>query len=219
MQINHDLTQRVVLNTDEIEWVKTRMNGVERRMLDRDGAESGRATSIVKFAPDSYFEEHGHPGGEEFLVLEGVFSDETGDYGPGMYIRNPIGSKHKPYTKDGCTILVKLWQMEEEDQDWVKKDTKKSEWLPGLVSGLQVMPLHNYKTENVALVKWDAGTVFNPHKHWGGEEIYVLDGTFEDEHGSYPKGTWIRSPDGSSHHPFTKEGCTIFVKTGHLIQN
>lgn len=216
MQINHDLSQRVVLDTNEIEWVETRMNGVARRMLDRDGAESGRATSIVRFAPDSYFEEHGHPGGEEFLVLEGVFSDESGDYGPGMYVRNPIGSKHKPYTKDGCTILVKLWQMEEEDQDWVKKDTASSEWLPGLVDGLSVMPLHNYKTENVALVKWEPGTVFNPHKHWGGEEIFVLDGTFEDEHGKYPKGTWIRSPDGSIHHPFTNEGCTIFVKTGHL---
>ncbi|MDX1737389.1 MAG: cupin domain-containing protein, partial [Alphaproteobacteria bacterium] len=112
MQINHDLSQRVVLDTNKLEWSETRMNGVARRMLDRDGAESGRATSIVRFEKDSYFEAHTHPGGEEFLVLEGIFSDETGDYGPGSYVRNPIGSSHKPFTKEGCTIFVKLWQMD-----------------------------------------------------------------------------------------------------------
>jgi anti-sigma factor ChrR (cupin superfamily) len=56
-----------------------------------------------------------------------------------------------------------------------------------------------------------------PHRHWGGEEILVLDGVFEDEHGRYPTGSWLRSPHQSEHHPFTgPDGALIYVKTGHL---
>ena len=50
----------------------------------------------------------------------------------------------------------------------------------------------------------------------GYEEIYVLEGVFEDEFGSYPTGTWMRSPHLSAHRPFSNTGCTILVKTGHL---
>ena len=81
------------------------------------------------------------------------------------------------------------------------------------------MPLHSYEGENCALVKWAANTQFKPHKHWGGEEIFVLQGTFYDEHGEYPKGSWLRSPHLSSHTPYTKgDGALIYVKTGHLPQ-
>ena len=97
------------------------------------------------------------------------------------------------------------------------KKTYDLPWYKGLVSGLFVMPLHEYETEHAALVKWEPNTIFNAHKHWGGEEILVLEGVFYDEFGSYPKGSWIRSPHLSQHAPFTKdEGALIFVKTGHL---
>ena len=76
--------------------------------------------------------------------------------------------------------------------------------------------LHSYGTEQVALVKWAPSTTFQRHKHWGGEEILVLDGVFEDEQGVYPKGTWLRNPLSSVHTPFSREGCLIYVKTGHL---
>ncbi|MFM7602200.1 MAG: cupin domain-containing protein, partial [Pseudanabaena sp.] len=142
--------------------------------------------------------------------------DEYGDYPAGTYIRNPVGSTHTPFSKEGCTILVKLWQMHPDDQQRVAIDTKKSPWSNGLVKGLQVMPLHSYETENVALVQWDAGTYFQPHMHLGGEEIFVVDGVFEDEFGAYPKGTWLRNPSGSRHMPFSKSGCLIYVKVGHL---
>lgn len=55
------------------------------------------------------------------------------------------------------------------------------------------------------------------HTHFGGEEIFVLKGTFKDEHGEYPEGTWLRSPHMSSHHPWVDEETIILVKTGHLI--
>jgi len=216
MKINDDFTQRVVIETGTQPWVPSPLAGVERRMLDRLGAESGRATSIVRYAPESHFKSHVHEGGEEFLVLDGVFSDEHGDFGPGSYLRNPPGSSHRPFSKDGCTIFVKLWQMAPEEQDHVRIDTITAPWRPGLVEGLDVMPLFGDGLENVALVRWQPGTAFPPHVHTDGEEILVLEGVFADESGRYPKGTWLRNPPGSQHSPFSEEGCTLYVKTGHL---
>ncbi len=214
--LNMDFSETLAIDTSSIEWTESPLPGVHRRMLERASAESGHATSVVRYAPGSDFSPHTHGGGEEFLVLDGVFSDESGDYGPGLYVRNPVGSKHQPRSEQGCTIFVKLWQMDTDDQASVRVDTAASEWFPGLVRGLSVMPLHQFGTESVALVNWEPGTVFQRHSHVAGEEIFVLDGGFEDEHGRYPTGTWLRSPPGSEHTPFTAEGCRIYVKTGHL---
>jgi len=216
MKLYADFSQRVVVLSEALPWVDSPMPGVQRRMLERDGEEVARATSIVRYAPDSHFSAHAHGGGEEFLVLDGVFSDEQGDYPGGTYIRNPVGSTHTPFSNDGCTILVKLWQMHPHDQQRVVIHTTQAVWRPGLVEGLRVLPLHTYGTEHVALVQWAPGTQFQQHRHGGGEEIFVLEGTFEDEFGSYPKGSWLRNPSGSRHTPFSHSGCLIYVKTGHL---
>ena len=216
MEIHADLTQRAVLDTHALDWLPSPMAGVERRMLDRRGGEVARATSIVRYAPGSRFEPHSHGGGEEILVLAGTFSDEHGDYAAGSYLRNPVGSSHAPCSEGGCTILVKLQQMHPADQQRIVIDTRSSSWVPGLVKGLEVMPLHAFGSEHVALVRWAPGTVFQPHSHSGGEEILVLDGVFQDEHGTYPTGSWLRNPPGSVHRPWSEAGCTIWVKTGHL---
>lgn len=216
MHLNADFSQRVVIRPADYHWVKSPAPGVERMMLDRIGDEVARATSIVRFAPDSWFDAHTHDGGEEFLVLEGVFSDESGDYPAGSYVRNPIGTRHKPHTGPSCTIFVKLHQFDPSDTAHFHIDTRAAAFRPGLVEGLSVQPLHSAPSENVALVRWAPGTRFTPHRHWGGEEILVLEGTFQDEHGAYPAGTWIRSPHLSEHAPFSDEGCLIYVKTGHL---
>lgn len=220
MRLNADFSKRVVIDTEAMPWEPSPMPGVKRRKLDRIGEEVARATSLVKYDPASYFSEHTHGGGEEFFVLEGVFSDEHGDYPAGTYVRNPIGSSHTPRSEEGCIIFVKLHQFDEEDQAQFHIDTANAEFLPGSAPGLTVLPLHSHKGESCALVRWAPGTVFNPHRHFGGEEILVLDGVFSDEKGDYPKGTWLRSPHMSMHHPFSKEGCLIYVKTGHLpIEN
>jgi anti-sigma factor ChrR (cupin superfamily) len=216
MNVHADLRQPVVLDTGSLAWAPSPMAGVERRMLDRRGGEVARATSIVRYAAGSRFDRHHHGGGEEILVLEGVFSDEHGHYPAGTYLRNPVGSSHSPFSDAGCTILVKLHQMHPADQQRVVLDTNREVWLPGLVAGLEVMPLHAFGSEHVALVRWAPGTVFQPHGHPGGEEILVLEGVFEDEHGSYPAGSWLRNPPGSLHRPWSEAGCTIWVKTGHL---
>jgi len=216
MQIRSDFSERVVVRPGQEGFAPSPLPGVERLMLDRDGGEAARATTIVRYAPGSRFSAHAHDGGEEFLVLEGVFADEHGSYPAGTYVRNPPGSRHAPFSADGCTLLVKLRQFAPDDTARVVIDTTKAKWLPGLIPGLEVLPLHAFGPEHVALVRWKAGTVFTPHTHFGGEEILVIDGAFQDEHGDYETGTWLRSPHMSRHSPFSEKGCTIYVKTGHL---
>ena len=217
MNIHNNFGERIVLHTDAMAWQASPAAGVSRKYLDRVGDEIARASSIVQYEPHTSFAQHAHDGGEEILVLDGCFSDERGDYSAGMYLRNPPGSQHAPFSKDGCTLFVKLRQFERTDGQELRINTKTSDWYPGLVPGLSVMPLHEHDGISTALVRWAPNTVFNPHVHPGGEEIYVLDGVFHDEFGVYPKGSWIRSPRYSKHAPFTKdEDALIYVKVGHL---
>ena len=217
MNINADFSLKAVVNTKDMSWDTSPVQGVERKPLDRIGTEVARASSIVRYAPHSAFTQHTHDAGEEILVLDGIFSDEHGNYPPGTYIRNPPTSAHTPHSEKGCTLFVKLRQFHPADDATIRIDTKTAPWYPGLVAGLSVMPLHEFDGVGTALVRWAPNTIFNPHIHPGGEEIYVLEGVFHDEHGSYSAGTWIRSPRYSKHAPFTKaEGALIYVKTGHL---
>lgn len=215
--INADREQRVVIDTHAMPWTLSPQPGVERKVLESLDADTERVTTIVRFAPDSYFPTHTHGGGEEFIVLEGVFSDASGDYPAGSYVRNPPGSSHQPFTREGCTIMVKLWQFGEEDHAQIHIDTVTASWYPGLVDGLSVMPLHQHDGVNTALVKWEPHTHFNQHTHPGGEEILVLKGVFCDELGEYPQGTWLRNPRWSQHTPFTgSEGALIYVRVGYI---
>ena len=213
--LNMDFSQRVVINSNQQEWVPSPMPGVWRKPLAREEAEGGHATSIVRYDPGSRFRAHDHPGGEEILVLEGTFSDETGDYPAGTYFRNPIGFRHAPFSDDGCVLLVKLHQFQADDEQHVVVDTTTTPFQAGQ-GNLQVLPLHQHGSEQVALVRWPAGEHFQAHSHFAGEEIYVISGEFKDEFGAYPAGSWIRSPHLSEHNPFVDEDTLIWVKVGHL---
>jgi anti-sigma factor ChrR (cupin superfamily) len=213
-----DFDQRVVVGPPRGgDWQPSPLAGVERRLLDRVGGEVARATSLVRYAPGSRFERHVHGGGEEILVLEGTFSDEQGDCPAGTYLRNPPGTSHAPWSREGCTLFVKLWQFAAGDDQPVRIDTRSEPWRPGLVPGLEVMPLHEFEGVSTALVRWAPGTRFGAHSHPGGEEILVLEGRLYDEHGEYPAGAWLRNPRWSRHAPYTQdEGALIFVKVGLL---
>ncbi len=213
---NLDHSKRLVIDTSKKTLEPSNLPGAERIPLEREKPESGVTTSVVKYEAGATFPEHIHPGGEEVFVLEGEFADEFGLYPIGTYIRNPPGSHHSPCSSMGCKLLVKLNQFQQRDTKRVVINTTQKEWLPGH-GDLKVMPLAEFGTESTALVKWPEGAAFLPHTHFGGEEIFVLEGTFIDEKGEYPTGTWIRSPHLSSHNPFVKEGCTILVKTGHMV--
>ncbi len=217
MELNSDFDLRVVQYARDALWTPSPLPGVERRMLDRVGGEVARATSIVRYAAGSRFDRHVHGGGEEILVLEGVFSDERGDHPAGTYLRNPPGTSHAPCSRGGCTLFVKLWQFAADDLAPMRIDTSTAAWHPGLVHGLSVMPLHEHDGVSTALVRWAPNTRFNPHTHPGGEEILVLEGVFRDEAGDYPAGTWLRNPRGSRHTPCTgAEGVLIYVKVGAI---
>lgn len=216
MLLHGDFQERVAIATDTLPWIAVPGAALERRLLERMGGEIARATSIVRYAPGCHFPRHTHGGGEEILVLAGIFQDDQGDYPAGTYLRNPVGSCHAPYSDQGCTLLVKLWQMDPEDQRRVVLDTHHAPWHPGFVEGLTVLSLHQYGGEQIALVRWAPGTHFPTHRHLGGEEIFVLEGVFQDDQGHYPAGTWLRNPPHSMHTPWSDAGCLIYVKVGHL---
>ena len=190
------------------------MAGVERQMLDRIGGEVARATSRVCYAPNSYFPAHTHDGGEEFFVLDGVFSDEHGDYPAGTYVRNPIGTSHSPHSKDGCTIFVKLHQFAADDSAQFAVDTRTAGFQPGLAAGISILPLHRHDDETCKLVRWQAGARAPGHVHPGGAEVLVLEGELEDEQGRYAAGSWLRLPPGARHRPRSAAGCLLYVKVG-----
>ena len=215
-QINMDRSRRIVINTSRLAWVQSPAGGVWRKQLEREAAESGQVTSIVRYEPNAVFSEHKHPNGEEIFVLDGVFEDEWGRYPAGCYFRNPPGSSHAPHSPEGCLLLVKLNMFQAKDMTSVNINTQTLGWREGVVDGLSVKPLHSFKTEHTALVRWQPGTEFHTHTHRGGEEIFVLEGVFEDEQGKYAQGSWLRNPHYSQHTPFSTNGCTILVKIGHI---
>ena len=218
MKINADLSQQAVVDSNHLPWVDSPLPGVQRRMLERDGAEVARATSLVRYRPGSSFDEHTHDAGEEFLVLDGVFSDEMGDFPAGMYVRNPIGSRHRPHTHEGTTILVKLRQFDPADQEYVRVDTGRARWLAGPEAGSSRLHLHEFGGERVAMLRLVPGSRCQ-QSYTGGEEIFVVSGSFSDEHGDYTTGSWIRNPGAGTHSLFSEQGCLLFVKTGHLENN
>jgi len=209
---NTDLTRRVVLNTESLDLKSGQNNGTFRIPLETESKESGRLTSIIEFPAGTKLDQSTHSMGEEIVVLEGVLSDEEADYPTGTYLKLPPGDYRTFSSEEGCRIFRKSNQLHPLDTEMVVINTNHEAWHPGH-GNLKVMSL----SDTAALVKWPKDEVFIPHSHYGGEEILVLKGKFNDEHGSYPKGTWIRSPHLSTHLPFVEEETIIFVKTGHLF--
>jgi anti-sigma factor ChrR (cupin superfamily) len=219
MELNADFGRRAVVHAATLDWVASPMPGVERRMLDRVGGEVARATSIVRYAPHSHFSPHIHGGGEEFLVLEGVFQDEHGDYGVGSYIRNPPESSHTPGSEAGCTIFVKLWQFDAADRISLRLDTSRLAYAADPSRAhVQVMPLFDNPFERVALERWSAGAeiaLSSPD----GLELLVLEGGFVDGAERFRSLSWLRLPPGSSAQARADaNGCRVWVKRGHLAR-
>ena len=217
MELNADFTQRVVMHGDEIEWLSSPMAGVDRRMLDRIGDEVARATSIVRYAPGSSFSPHVHTGGEEFVVLEGVFQDEHGDFPAGSYIRNPPESRHTPASEPGCTILVKLWQFDPDDRTHVRIDTNKIGTIADAGRpGVSVTPLFLDPREDVRIEHWEPNAEVTIGAD-GGAEHFVLSGGFAEGGDILHANSWLRLPDNMTVRARAgAEGARVWVKTGNL---
>ncbi len=215
MLINADFSLRAAVAPSQYQWVSSPQPGVERVMLDRVGGEKARATSIVRYAPESYFPRHQHPGGEEVLVLAGTFSEGDAHYPAGWYMRNPPGSGHQPFSKEGALIFVKLWQMPEGERRSVRIDTRDpSLWVAG--HGRQSCPLFRGADEQVSMERLAPGSpVFDGSV--GGAEMLVVDGSLSEGGQRYDRGSWIRLPPGYySGFAAGADGATIYLKTGHL---
>ena len=217
MQLNADFGVRAAVHGGKLAWQASPMAGVERRMLERMGDEVARATTIVRYAPGSQFSPHVHTGGEEFLVLEGVFQDEHGDFPAGSYIRNPPQSSHTPGSDAGCTIFVKLWQFDMADRNQVRLDTNAMGFDPDPErASVKAMPLFSDARERVALERWQAGAevVLDARN---GLEVLVLDGGFEEGGEQFLPQSWLRLPKDSSSTAIAGHGgVTVWTKRDHL---
>lgn len=217
MDVNADFSKRVLLHADDIQWEDTPMPGVHRRRLDRMDNGDDRVTTIVRYARDSRFSSHVHTGGEEFIVLEGVFEDDYGEWPVGSYVRNPPQSSHTPGSAPGCTIFVKLCQFQPEDRTFVHANLNKL----GMVedrhrSGVAVSPLYKDGYEDVRVENWQANKTVSVNAE-GGAELFVLSGGFTDQTEILRKHSWLRVPVGHSLDVQAGEdGCRVWIKSGHL---
>ncbi|MFK0376060.1 cupin domain-containing protein [Pandoraea sp. NPDC090278] len=202
MRVNADFSQRAVVTPQQYVWVPSPQAGVERVMLDRIGTEKARATSIVRYDAASDFPAHSHPGGEEILVLSGTFSADGHDYPAGWYLRNPPGSSHRPSSRDGATIFVKLMQMSASQDAVVRVDTRDAgNWQTH--AGRGVCPLFSDEHERVELIRLPANAPFaatRPSIQACIVELFVLDGTLRLDSDVLTTGSWVRLPpnDGAT---------------------
>lgn len=217
MNLHADMKQRAAVHAAQQPWVASPMAGVERRMLHRVGAEVAQATTIVRYAPGSQFNAHTHTGGEEFLVLDGVFQDEHGDYPAGTYIRNPPQTRHTPGAALGCTIFVKLWQFDLQDRTRVIAHTDKMARVADAYRPwVKVSPLYRDAREDVRVEEWAANRAIALDLPKGGEFL-VLDGGFTEGGASFAQQSWLRLPSGSHLQAQTgPQGAKVWVKLHHL---
>jgi len=214
MNLNADFDARVLVHADAVPWRASPMKGVDRRMLDRIGGEVARATTIVRYAPESRFSAHTHTGGEEYVVLDGVFQDEYGDFPAGTYVRNPPTSSHTPGSAPGCTIFVKLWQFDPDDRTQVAR--RMDEGMIDAGPGLRAALLHEDARETVRFIEMAPGAALSEAAP-GGAELLVLDGTLTEGGAALRASSWLRLPQGARLEATAGEGgARVWIKTGHL---
>lgn len=215
VRINADFSKVAVVHRNEMSWISSPESGVDRIMLDRIGAEVARATSIVRYAPGSSFARHEHAEGEEFLVLDGVFSDEHAHYAAGTYVRNPPGSGHSPFSESGCRILVKLRQFDANDLEHIVIDTNDSAlWSDGPGGGIKTLALHRYQSETVQMMHLPANSSFETAAE--GSEIFVVAGAISADGTELQAESWLRKPIGRAVEITAATDTMIWLKQGHL---
>ncbi|WP_435927024.1 cupin domain-containing protein [Dryocola sp. BD613] len=216
MLINHDFTRRVTVSIDDYHWVHSPQGGVDRVMLDRIGGEQARATSLVRYLPQTSFPQHIHPGGEEILVLAGQFSEGEQDYPAGWYLRNPPGSTHQPHSTDGTLLFVKLGQMAASENVPLRVDTRDAaNWQRG--KGFSVCALFENAHESVCLLRLTSGSLLAEPPLPGGAELFIVEGSLTEGDSIHAQGSWIRIPVGQRLVFMAEtENTLLYLKKGHL---
>jgi len=217
MKINDDLSIPVIVHAARQDWVPSPAPGVERRMLFRVGGEVARATSIVRYAPGSAFPRHTHHGGEEILVLDGVFQDEHGAYPAGSYFRNPPGTSHVPASTRGCTLFVRLWQFRQDDKDQIVRQPGEGRMPEQGPDGRSVTVLFHDGQETVSLEGWASGRTVTIDNSRGLEFLVLSGGAACDDESLEPL-SWGRLPAGTPLRAIAgPQGARIWIKAGPLL--
>ena len=211
MNLHADHSLRIVVDATDLQAGRAGERPLEQREVP--------APSRITLRSFEAGETMTHDGAKllEMLVVRGLMKLNGEDLGPASYARLAPGVSATFIAAEASMVYLNERTPPEPETDSYALRGSELDWRQGMVPGLKVTSLHQGLTKHTALVRWAPETRFNPHTHVGGEEILVLEGVFRDEHGSYPAGTWIRSPHMSNHRPFTgPEGATILVKVGHL---
>ncbi len=216
--INAEFSEAVVMRTAEMDWQSSPSPRVWRKRLDLAGPlEQGRVTSIVRYDPLSKFHAHGHPDGEEILVLDGVFSDENGNFPAGAFLLNPDGFQHAPYSNEGCILFVKLRQYPGMSRKQVTINMLDEQWK-NMGTGASSLTLYaeDGYPERILMTRLDIDSHLTIPSKSGGAELFLLSGTLEDQAGHYSTGDWLRWPAQEERTFAAVDPVTVYVKTGHL---
>lgn len=198
-EFNADFSVPVVVETKELIWPVTLTAGIRQKCFEMVERNISRLTTLAQFPVGFTFNKFGHKGGVEFFVLAGVFSDTDGNYSSGYYVRNPMGTYNKPFTNNGCTVLIKLGQFQHLDQKRVVINTRNSEinWRAVGEPGVSRLNLHQFSEEEVNLyqIRSECWVTFNYKTH--GLEVFVCQGAIIIKNNHYATCTWLRYPSGS----------------------
>lgn len=215
--LNADFGRRVTVDTARLAWTRSPGGEVLRKRLHRVGrAEAGQVTSLVHYPAGAAFPRHDHPDGEEILVLEGVFSDEHGDWPAGSYLLNPEGFAHAPFSREGCTLFVKLRQCPGGDRDHVVRRTREEPWRSSVRKGVAWKKLYAQEpyADSARLERWEEPAALGTLSFPAGAELLVIAGAFSDAHGTYPRWSWLRVPAGDTLRPTSNGYCELYIKEG-----
>ncbi|MEA5469316.1 cupin domain-containing protein [Spirulina sp. 06S082] len=215
-QINSNPCTRTHVLFKSLVWYQTTFTGIWFGCFESDHeVQEHPVTMLTRFDPGGFFPLHGHPGGEEILVLQGNFADETGVHSPGTYMLNPEGFNHSPYSKEGCLTFVKLRQHGGKSRQKVRTNVYDSPWRSGIIPQIEMQPLYHQSDylEKTWVERWQPGTALSNVVETEVKEIFIIEGTWKDELGCYPTRSWLRYPPNLPYSPASETGCLIYVKT------
>jgi anti-sigma factor ChrR (cupin superfamily) len=97
----------VVADPDRLAWQPLRPGVEIHRLYGLE--DEGPSAALLRYQPGAEVPWHVHTGVEHILVLAGSQDDGHGRYGPGSFVVNLPGSRHRVASPDGCLVLV-VWE-------------------------------------------------------------------------------------------------------------
>ncbi len=203
--------------------------GLRTRELYQD--RDGYRVAILMYAEGAIESERILSIDEHQFILAGSLYDASGVYGPGSYILNPTGMRSKFWTPSGCLSIIHRLPPNEDalpidiNRSWTaateimqEAKDKNLAFQVGvgwgeLRPGVFILPLFEGPPANFksALLRYFPGSSIPEHIHTGDEHIYILEGSQEDETGSYSEGSYVFNPAGTMHRVWSDEGCLALI--------